>query len=199
MRALPSSTRPGFPLSTSSLPIEERDSSILPMPADSPPPYTPTPTTPLTKSKSSPLLQTRLSQTSYPLPQRRSTHVAMESEADDWLSEDEAIYALSPSSRNFKPVVPGSRSNVFGTRSSSSAYDRPRMICTARGAQCAGETETELDEPVRLSTHILTLHVIPHLHLALQAETSTDVTHCPQFQPFDSPQYPATTTDTLSL
>ena len=147
----PSSTRPGF--------FYQLRNGIHPlffaMPADSsPPPYTLTPTS-LTKSKSSPLLQTRLSQTSYPLPRRRSTHVMTESEADDGPSEDEAIYALSSSSRNLKPIVPGS---------SSGGYDRPRMICTARGAQCAGETETEIDEPVRFSSLTLTLF-LTHIFL----------------------------------
>lgn len=117
------------------------------MPVDSPPPYSSSSSTtiPLTaagRSNSSPLLPSELSPFSYPTFQHLSAQASSESDADD--RDDEPVFQSRSSA--FKNSVSGLRSRAPVNGSSS---QRPKTICTTPGALCAGETETEIDEPVR--------------------------------------------------
>lgn len=73
-----------------------------------------------------------------------------DSESDDDRDDDEMIYTTWPGSRsNPQKSSSNLRARVFGGAfASSRARDRAKTICTTPGQLCAGETETEIDEPV---------------------------------------------------
>ncbi|KAF5376489.1 hypothetical protein D9615_008648 [Tricholomella constricta] len=139
-------------------------------PADTPPAYTPTPSSPppakftALKSKSSPILYSVPPLSTYNHgPRRCSAQLHSESEADD-PDDDGVIHAArSGSIGNLKASgsSTGLRTRIFGIGSSyasSRHRDRPKTICTTPGEVCAGETETEIDEPPK---HLPTARIIP--------------------------------------
>ncbi|KAF8063263.1 hypothetical protein FPV67DRAFT_234816 [Lyophyllum atratum] len=138
-------------------------------PADTPPAYTPTPSSSppparfsALKSNSSPLLHSSPPSSPYSHgPRRMSAQVHSESDDDD--TEDREIMrtTMSSSTGNLKATGAGLRTRIFGIGSSTAASrhrDRPKTICTTPGAVCAGETETEVDEPPK---HLPTARIIP--------------------------------------
>ncbi|KAG5643975.1 hypothetical protein DXG03_009264 [Asterophora parasitica] len=143
-------------------------SKFLFTPADTPPAYTPTPSSPLParftalKSNSSPLLTSTPPLSPYShAPRRASAHVYSESEADD-PDDDEFTPAWSGSTGKLKASGSSTslRTRIFGFGSSVSSRhrDRPSTICTTPGEACLGETETEIDEPPK---HLPTARIIP--------------------------------------
>ncbi|RDB21835.1 N-glycosylation protein eos1 [Hypsizygus marmoreus] len=135
-------------------------SKFLFTPADAPPAYTPTPTAAkfsAKKSSSSPLLYSATSSSPYTFGRRMPNQTHSESEDDDDRDDDEPIYTTwTASSGNLKAPSGGLRTRIFGGASSRDR-DRPKAICTTPGELCAGETETEIDEPPR---HLPTTRII---------------------------------------
>lgn len=119
-------------------------------PADKPPAYIPPPAKfAAKKSNSSPLLYSEHSAAHYAPHRRMSAQIHCESDQDDRDDDEDAIYTARPgSSGNIKALGSGLRARIFGIGTSSRSRDRPKTICTTPGEVCAGETETEIDEPV---------------------------------------------------
>ncbi|KAF9005201.1 hypothetical protein BDQ17DRAFT_1354022, partial [Cyathus striatus] len=80
-----------------------------------------------------------------PLPLRRTPVVSpMPSDTEDDDQDEDAIYTSSPQHRSSSSSL---RQRIFGSHSPH-LRDLPKPICTTPGRLCAGETETETDEPV---------------------------------------------------
>ncbi|GLB42659.1 putative N-glycosylation protein [Lyophyllum shimeji] len=144
-------------------------SKFLFAPADTPPAYTPTASSPpparfsALKSKSSPLLHSSHPSSPYGHHPRRMSAVQLHSESDSDDGNDAGIGRVitSSSTGNLKATGAGVRARIFGIGSSYASTrhrDRPKTICTTPGALCAGETETEVDEPPK---HLPTARIIP--------------------------------------
>jgi hypothetical protein len=71
----------------------------------------------------------------------------MDSDTDDDRDEDGMIYT-SPISSQTRHSSQGLRSRIFGLASRNPSRVRDKPISTTPGVLCAGETETETDEPV---------------------------------------------------
>ncbi|KAF9467533.1 hypothetical protein BDZ94DRAFT_1305175 [Collybia nuda] len=144
--------------------INEFGTFILPKlpftPADAAPPpaYTPRPTEVAFLAHKSSSTSLLYSQPSPPV----ATKPMHESESDDDRDDDEMIYTTWAGSRGPPPRSSSSlRARIFGSVSAHvppRARDRAKTICTTPGQLCAGETETEIDEPPR---HLPTSRIIP--------------------------------------
>lgn len=130
-------------------------------PADAPPPYTSTstpstPKFPAPRSNSSPHLPVSPPSSPYGGPCRMSAqaqpHSASSGDSDNDPDDDDRIIHWSRSTGNLKAVGAGLRARVFGIGPSPRHRDRPKTICTTPGEVGAGETETEVDEPVSTSS-----------------------------------------------
>jgi len=75
----------------------------------------------------------------------------MNSDTDDDRDEDEMIYTTRTSSQR-RHSSQGLRSRIFGLASRNTSHIRDKPISTTPGVLCAGETETETDEPVSVRT-----------------------------------------------
>ena len=121
------------------------------------------PTFPSRKSISSPLLYDPQGlpppYSRHPYPE--TPHMNLNSDTEDERNEDGMIYTsrLGNSARN-SGSSQSLRSRIFGLASGSGSRVRDKPICTTPGMQCAGETETETDEPVSLRPHFLLIPTI---------------------------------------
>ncbi|KAG5650427.1 hypothetical protein H0H81_012318 [Sphagnurus paluster] len=140
---------------------------VLFTPADTPPAYSPTPTSPKPaqftslKSSSSPLLNSTPPLSPYGHTSRRMAHqVHSDSEEDDLV--DEPI-SWSASTGNLQvhgattPSGTGFGERIFRIGAPFRHRGRPKTISTTPGELGAGETETEIDEPPR---HLPTARII---------------------------------------
>lgn len=147
-------------------------SKFLFTPADNPPPYSPRSPGPFTipKSNSSPSSPILRANSSYDIPPflpgtPMSTRMQLNSDSEDDRDDDDDLpYTTWGANTNPKPSSSYSKAHVsksksttslrmriFGSVSSyasSRGRDRVKSICTTPGQLCAGETETEIDEPV---------------------------------------------------
>ena len=125
--------------------------------------FTPLPSPPVVvpRSRSSAAFPTKKSCSSPALTQSQLYNSkgyiqGMPPDSDDERGEDEAIYTSWDGPRNLKPNN-NLRTRIFGGPTSTSAArgrDKPKSICTTPGQLCAGETETEADEPVSVQLRI---------------------------------------------
>ena len=74
---------------------------------------------------------------------------------------------------------------------------RDKPICTTPGQLCAGETETETDEPVRAKAFNISRNspLIPFLIVT----TSSNISNHSRFRPSRTPEPPTTAVNTTSL
>lgn len=129
------------------------------MSVDTPPAYSAldtsntSPNIPGFKSKSTPHLNHTPLQSPYSC--RMSAQVYSESE-DDRGEEDEGFVRMAwlGPAKNPSPML-GLRNRILGIGTSARHRERPKTICTTPGRGGAGETETEIDEPVRSTSCIL--------------------------------------------
>lgn len=82
-------------------------------------------------------------------PHPEATHMNLNSDTEDERNEDDMIYTSRlENARHTSGSSQSLRSRIFGLASVNASRVRDKPICTAPGMQCAGETETETDEPV---------------------------------------------------
>ena len=120
---------------------------------------------------------------------------------DDDSSSSSMIYTSRASSSSSKHSAGAStrsstslRSRLFG--GPGPAPKGPKSITTAPGQPCAGETETEVDEPVSSASPSLAhMNYLYKLTFARcnKAKTSPHRPHHPLLRPTSPPEYPATT------
>jgi len=146
-------------------------------PADSPPPYTPRSSTPKSiSSPPSPIF--RYSSTPdilslVPMPNQMQLHSDSEDDRND---DDDIPHRTWGRNTHFDPSQGSSRGarrestslrkRIF-SYASSQGRDKIKTICTTPGQLCAGETETEIDEPVSV------VHPIESTLLLLLCESAS--------------------------
>lgn len=111
------------------------------------------------KSASSPLLhsQVHACRPIYP-SHTNSFSKHMPADSEDDRDDDGMIYTSWGSSSKYGSGGPtrsstSLRTRLFGDHSGSSSFKGPKTITTTPGKLCAGETETEADEPVSSQLH----------------------------------------------
>jgi hypothetical protein len=112
---------------------------------------------PAKRTRSFPLLDLSPSLDSQP-----PSYPWMPSDSDDDGPDDEIIYTARPFGQLSASSSSSLRTRIFGsvlngTASSSSSKSIPKTICTTSARLCAGETETETDEPVSGKSRCLSL------------------------------------------
>lgn len=113
------------------------------------------------KSISSPLIFDYTAPPPYSKDPEPATEIRLHpmlSDTEEEHDEDDILYTSSRTSNGAKIASSSSqslRSRIFALTSSSSPRPRHKTICTTPGTLCAGETETENDEPVSWTFRML--------------------------------------------
>lgn len=120
----------------------------------------------------------------------------------DTEEDDDLIYTTSSSRRNASSN--SLRTRLFALASSTSlstshSRGQPKPICTTPGELCAGETETETDEPVITPSLLCPCFLFCCLTRESVASTPTHRPQSPLLRPTRSPKYTPTTTNAPPL